>query len=60
MISKMVILFSQDSLGMKVVYVSVPLYSDTLQELKLKSGKKKTKEALAVAVLHYLSCDFVD
>jgi hypothetical protein len=41
---------------MRVIHVSVPLYSDKLRELKVKSGKKKTKEALAVAILHYLSC----
>gem|GEM_PF-3684484 len=55
-IPKWLYLFLKNSFEMRVIHVSVPLYSDKLRELKVKSGKKKTKEALAVAILHYLSC----
>lgn len=45
---------------MKIVWVRTALHEDVLEELKRKTGKRTTKDALAEAVEHYLKCPFTD
>jgi len=46
-------------LSVRFVSVQVPLPVETVEALKDKSGKSTIKDALAVAVYHYLSCPHV-
>jgi hypothetical protein len=40
----------------KLVYAQTVLHEETIRELKIKTGKVRTEEALAEAVKHYLGC----
>ena len=46
-------------LSVKYVCVQVPLSKEVVEALKAKSGKCTIKDALAVAVYHYLFCPHV-
>ena len=45
---------------MKIVHAQTVLTEDQLQELKKKSNEPSTKEALSIAVQHYLECEYTD
>ncbi|MFO7967902.1 MAG: DUF5371 family protein [Archaeoglobaceae archaeon] len=40
----------------KLVHAQTTLSEEALSELKRKAGKNATKDAIAVAVEHYLNC----
>ena len=42
----------------KIVHAQTVLPEDVLEELKKKTGKMTTKDALAEAVEHYLTCPY--
>ena len=42
----------------KIVHAQTVLPEDVLKELKKKTGQSTTKDALAVAVEHYLECPY--
>jgi len=45
---------------MKFVHAQTVLFEDDLKKLKRKTGCPSTKDALMVAVAHYLSCEHTD
>ena len=53
----MVIRLAEDT---EVVFAQVPLLRSQLDALKRRSGTSTTKDALTVAVHHYLSCPALD
>jgi len=44
----------------KIVHAQTVLQESTLEELKAKSGEPATKDAIAMAVAHYLSCQYTE
>lgn len=42
----------------KIVHAQTVLPEDVLEQLKKKTGQSATKDAIAVAVEHYLSCPY--
>lgn len=45
---------------MKIVHAQTVLAEEQLQELKKKCNSSSTKEALTIAVEHYLECEYTD
>ncbi|MCD4806210.1 MAG: DUF5371 domain-containing protein [Methanococcoides sp.] len=45
---------------MKIVHAQTVLTEDQLEELKKKSNEPSTKEALSIAVQHYLECEYTE
>lgn len=41
----------------KIVHAQTLLFEDDMKELKRKTGKKQTQDALNEAVQHYLKCN---
>ncbi len=44
----------------KIVHAQTVLTEDELAALKKKSNESSTKEALSIAVQHYLECEYTD
>jgi len=42
----------------RLVHVYIPLSEDIIEALKVKSGERTIKDALAKAVYHYLNCPY--
>jgi hypothetical protein len=42
----------------KIMHAQMVITEDDLKALKDKTGEKNTKDALAVAVAHYLECEY--
>jgi hypothetical protein len=45
---------------MKIVHAQTVLAEEQLDALKKKTNEPSTKEALSVAVQHYLECEYTD
>ncbi|AKB84686.1 MULTISPECIES: DUF5371 family protein [Methanococcoides] len=45
---------------MKIVHAQTVLAEEQLMELKKKCNSSSTKEALTIAVEHYLECEYTD
>jgi hypothetical protein len=44
----------------KIVHAQTVLTEEELEALKKKSNEPSTKEALSIAVQHYLECEYTD
>ena len=44
---------------MRIVYVQAPILEELLEKLKKKSGCKSTKDAVTIAIEHYIKCKHV-
>jgi len=44
----------------KIMHAQTVMTDDDLASLKVKTGEKNTKDALAKAVQHYLECEYVE
>jgi hypothetical protein len=44
----------------KIIHAQTVLAEDDLIALKSKCGESSTKEALSIAVQHYLECEYTD
>ncbi|MBP2029182.1 hypothetical protein J2755_000102 [Methanohalophilus levihalophilus] len=45
---------------MKIVHAQTVLTEEQLEALKKKANESSTKEALSVAVQHFLECEYTD
>ncbi len=45
---------------MKIVHAQTVLAEEQLEQLKKKCNNTSTKEALSIAVQHYLECEYTD
>jgi hypothetical protein len=45
---------------MKIVHAQTVLTDEQLEALKKKSNETSTKDALSIAVQHYLECEYTD
>ncbi|APH39197.1 DUF5371 family protein [Methanohalophilus halophilus] len=45
---------------MKIVHAQTVLTDEQLEALKKKSNESSTKDALSIAVQHYLECEYTD
>lgn len=43
---------------MKIVHAQTILEQETLDELKERTGEHTTKDAISVAIDHYLECEY--
>ncbi|MFO7966859.1 MAG: DUF5371 family protein [Archaeoglobaceae archaeon] len=44
----------------KIVHAQTVLAEESLNELKEKTGENATKDAIAIAVDHYIRCSYTD